>query len=160
MFSNKEYKTYLLNFIISNNLPFSIVDSTSFNSLLRYLKDNLVSISRRVLKEDLDNLYNKKFLEIKSILSKNNSKFILTLDKQNSSNNIDFLAVTIHYYNNNLELENYLIRFKNLNNNKSYIGLILYKFLNKILKNYKIKKNILSITRDNTSSINTLVEYI
>ena len=160
LFSKEDYRRLLLNFIIANNLSFSIVDSNSFNNLLKYLKDDLIVISRRTLKEDLDLLYNNKVKEIKALLKENNSKFSLTLDEQTSSNNLDFLAITIYYYNNSFKLESYLLGFKNLNSYNNYSGDILYNIVNNILKQFNIRNKILAITRDNTSSINSLLDYI
>ena len=160
LFNKEEYRSFLLKFIINNNLPFRIVESNSFNNLLKFLKDDISTISKRSIKEDLDKLYNKEFNKIKKKLASNISFFSLTLDKQSSSNSIDFLGITISFYNNSFNLESFLIAFKNLENYKSYIGIILYNLLDKVLKDLNINKRILSITRDNASSITSLVQEL
>jgi len=81
LFNKEEYRSFLLKFIINNNLPFRIVESNSFNNLLKFLKDDIPTISRRSIKEDLDKLYNKEFNKIKKKLASNISFFSLTLDK-------------------------------------------------------------------------------
>jgi hypothetical protein len=77
-------------------LPFSIVESSSFNNLITYLKDNIPSISRSTIKRELDTLYKLELNKLKSLLNRNNSKFSITIDEWRSSNNIDFLAITLH----------------------------------------------------------------
>ena len=113
--------------------------------------------SRRTIKKDLDLLYNLEFKKVKALLNNNNSLFSITLYEWNSSNNIDFLAVTIHFYNNNFNLKSYLIGFETLEDKESYTGTILYTFINNILKEYNIRNKLLAITRDNTSPINSLI---
>ena len=146
LFNFKEYIRLILNFIINNNLLFSIIDNKSFKELLKYLKDKLPTISRKSIKNRLDILYNFEFKKLKDLLARSNSKFSITLDKQNSSNNIDFLAITLHFYNNKFELKNYLIVFEYLNKDKSYIGNLLFNILNNILKEYTIRQKLLAIT--------------
>jgi len=157
LFDSKEYTRLILNFIINNNLPFSIIESKSLKELLKYLRDVLSTINRRTIKNKLDLLYNFEFNKLKALLAKNNSKFSITLDEWNSSNNIDFLAITLHFYNNKFELRNYLIAFEYLNEDESYIDNLLSDILNNILKEYNIREKLLAITRDNAKSINNLV---
>ncbi len=157
LFDSEEYIRLILNFIINNNLPFSIIDSKSFKELLKYLKDELPTISRKSIKNRLDILYNSEFKKLKDLLARNNSKFSITLDEWNSSNNIDFLAITLHFYNNKFELKNYLIAFEYLNEDESYTGNLLFDILNNILKEYTIRQKLLAITRDNARPMNNLV---
>lgn len=159
-FSKEEYKNYLLSFIINNNLPFSIVDSPSFNNLIKYLKDNIPSISRATIRRELDTFYNVEVNKLKVLLSKNSSRFSITIDEWRSSNNIDFLAITLHFIDNNFILKSYLIGFKDLSNYESYTSTILYPILNTILKEYNIQKTLISITRDNASAINRTIELL
>ena len=81
LFNKDNYKELLLNFIIANNLSFSILNSIYFNNLLKYLKDDLLIISRKSIKNYLDILYNSEFNKIRNKLSKNKAKFSITLDK-------------------------------------------------------------------------------
>jgi hypothetical protein len=80
-FSKEEYKNYLLLFILNNNLPFSIVESTSFNNLIKYLKDDIPTIGRLTMRKELDTFYNLELNKLKSLLNKNTSRFSITLDE-------------------------------------------------------------------------------
>ena len=160
IFNKEEYKELLLRFIINNNLPFSIIESNSFLKLLKYINEDLPTISRGTIKNNLDLLYNKELVKVKKRLSTNNSLFSITLDEWSSNNNIDFLAITLYYYNKDFKLESYLLGFEDLGENTSYTGIILYNFVDKVLKDFNINKKLLSITRDNASSINNLIETL
>lgn len=70
------------------------------------------------------------------------------------------MTITLHFYNNDFELKNYLIAFEYLNEDESYSEEILFSTINRILKEFDIRNKLLAITRDNTSSINSLVEII
>jgi hypothetical protein len=129
-FSKEEYKSYLLSFILNNNLPFSIVESSSFNNLIKYLKDNISSIRKSTIRRELDTFYKLELNKLKSLLNKNNSKFSITLDEWRSSNSIDFLAITLHYLDINFILKSYLIGFEDLTNFESYTSIVLYNILN------------------------------
>jgi len=159
-FSKEEYKNYLLSFILNNNLPFSIVESTSFNNLIKYLKDDIPTIGRLTMRKELDTFYNLELNKLKSLLNKNNSRFSITLDEWRSSNNIDFLAITLYYLNNSFKLQSYLIGFEDLNSFESYTSIVLYNILNTILKEFNIRKKLISITRDNASAINSTIELV
>jgi hypothetical protein len=80
-FSKEEYKNNLLSFILSNNLPFSIVESNSFNNLLKYIKDDLPNIGRTTIRKELDIFYNLEITKLKVLLNKNYSRFSITLDE-------------------------------------------------------------------------------
>ena len=160
LFNKEIYIENLLRFIVNNNLPFSIVNSNSFLALLKYLKDDLPTISRTNIKKQLNTLYNSEINKLKLKLSKNNSKFNLTLDEWKSSSNLDYLAITLHFYNNNFKLENYLIAFKNLNSFTSYTSNNLYIILNRVLKDFSIRDKVLAITKDNASPITSLIELV
>jgi hypothetical protein len=141
-------------------LPFSIVESSSFNNLITYLKDDIPSISRSTIKRELDTLYKLELNKLKSLLNRNNSKFSITIDEWRSSNNIDFLAITLHYIDNNFKFKSYLIGFEDLTSFNSYTSKVLYNILNNILKEFNIRKKLISITRDNASAINNTTNII
>jgi hypothetical protein len=159
-FSKEEYKNNLLSFILNNNLPFSIVESTSFNNLIKYLKDDIPTIGRLTMRKELDTFYNLELNKLKSLLNKSTSRFSITLDEWRSSNNIDFLAITLHYLDNSFKLQSYLIGFEDLTSFESYTSIVLYNILNKILKEFNIRKKLISITRDNASTINSTIDLV
>ena len=169
LFNKEEYKNYPSNFVISNNLPFSIVDSNSFRNLLRYIKDDLPTISRHTIRNELDNLY---ILETRKLEDKNNnnnnnnnsnnnnSKSAITLNEWRSSSNLDFLAITLHFYDSLFNLESYLIGFEDLNHLDNYSTSNIYPIIESTLEEYNIGSKLLGVTRDNASSINSSIDLL
>lgn len=157
LFDKTHYKKLLLNFLLANNLPFALVESETFNQLLTYLKKDL-SISRSSIRSTLDTLYAIEVEDLKLQLAENKGGFSLTIDEWNSSNNHDFFAVTLHYYDNDFKKVNLAIGFEVLNKNRSYTGEVLYQSLFQVLTEYGIEDRIVSITRDNASPITSLIK--
>lgn len=159
-FDKDSYKSFLLSFIVNNNLPFSIIDSPSFLNLLKYIKDDLPTISRITIRTELDNIYIKEYNKVLNIINNNNSKFSITLDEWRSSSNLDFLAITLHFINNNFKLENYLIGFEDLNKLDSYNNNSLLPILENVLKDYKLENKLLGVTKDNAATLNSLINNL
>lgn len=158
-FQISEYRARVLRFITANSLPFIVLDSPTFKDLLKYLKEDLPgSVTRYTIKDDLHTLFWKEMRRLKGVISKNSGRFSLTMDEWNCSNNLDFLAITLHFYNNSFELETYNIGFEYLNESTSYTGEIIFGFLEQILGIYGLSNRVISITRDNAGPINTCLK--
>jgi len=63
---NQQYRLLLLEFIIKNNLSFSIVDQPETKALFTFLSPMTIQISRRTLMKDLKARFNAKEIEIKA----------------------------------------------------------------------------------------------
>ncbi|KAM9929618.1 hypothetical protein OXX59_001070 [Metschnikowia pulcherrima] len=158
-FDPGEHTRLVLMMIIANNLPFSLVDSKTFKAHVLYLRDDAPSISRSTLRRKLTEIYEMKTLNMKEKFAANTSLFALTMDEWRSSNDFDFLGITLHFYNNSCQKENYTIGFEALNKHLSYTGKVLYDCLIKVLRDYGIENRIISITRDNAGPMNTMMDF-
>ncbi|KAM9935759.1 hypothetical protein OXX80_004684 [Metschnikowia pulcherrima] len=159
-FQINEYKQKVLRFIIANGLPFIVLDSPTFGDLVKYLKEDLPeTVNRHTIKNDLYRLFYKEMRWLKRRIAENQSRFALTMDEWNSSNNYDFLAITLHFYNNSFELETYNIGFEYLNEFTSYTGETLFKILGETLEDYGLTNRIISITRDNAGPMNSCMSF-
>lgn len=160
-FAITEFTRLVLNFIITNNLPFSIVNSPSFRQLCYYLHKEYFTIpSRQTIRREFSLYYLDNIAGFKRILNKNSSCFSITLDEWKAGNNIDFLAITLHYINNKFKLVNYLIGFESLRNEDTYTGEVLFKYFDRVLEGLSIRNRLLGITRDNAGPCNKLVKVI
>lgn len=65
--------------------------------------------------------------------------------------------MTLHIHNEDFVLEKFAIGFEVLNKDSSYTGDVLYHHLERVLCEHGIEDRIISITRDNASPINTLI---
>ncbi|KAM9937942.1 hypothetical protein OXX80_002541 [Metschnikowia pulcherrima] len=157
IFDPVKFKSLVLHHVMANNLPLAHVDSPSFKSLLEYAKsckyNKLPSMTRYTIRADLEVLFKDEFERLKEHLAKHKGRFSLTIDEWNSGNNYDFFAVTLHFHNDEFQLENYTIGFEVLNKETSYTGEKLFERLDGVINSYEISDRIISITRDNASPI-------
>lgn len=155
-FNINKFIDLLLDFIIFNNLPFAIVNSESFRTLLSYLKLNIDFPSRQSIRRAFTRKFNENFEEFIKEIRKNNSRFSLTFDEWKAGNNFDFLAITLHFFDRDFNLISRLIGFEALNKNISYSGEVLFNSFNTLLSRINIRNRILGVTRDNASPCGAL----
>lgn len=157
-FDKEEYMRLLLMMIVSNNLAFSLVDTESFRDFILFLREDVPLVDRHALRRMLAKIFGAESNSMKKKFAQNTGSFAITIDEWNSGNNIDFLGITLHFYNNDFKLENYTIGFEMLNENLSYTGEVVYETMMKVLRNYGIEKRIISITRDNAGPMNVMMK--
>lgn len=97
---NQRFRTLLLEFIIKNNLSFSIVDQLETEQLLTFLSPTTTQISRRTLMKDLkaryevgEELLHQKLLDH----VEQGGRISLTTDGWAGNNKMDYSAITGHY---------------------------------------------------------------
>jgi hypothetical protein len=56
--TSTKYRELLLRFLVSSNLPLSLVDQYSFRQLVNYLNPTILAISTRTIRKDLHNQFN------------------------------------------------------------------------------------------------------
>ncbi|KAM9897731.1 hypothetical protein OXX69_010157 [Metschnikowia pulcherrima] len=152
----EEYTRLLLKMLLSNNLPFSLVESDSFKQFVLYLRNEVPVISRVTLRQKLDEVFKVELQFLRQKFAENTGSFALTMVEWNSGKNNNFLGITLHFYNNSFQLENYTIGFESLNRKLAHTReeVNIYQYLMDVLKNLGIDKRIFSITRNNASRMN------
>ncbi|CZT08587.1 uncharacterized protein RCO7_08132 [Rhynchosporium graminicola] len=158
-FSSKKYKSLLIRFIIENNLSFRSISSTSFKELTLYLKKQSPLLYNKILHEYLKSIYKERKEIIQGELDlniKEKGYFSLNLDAWTAINQDSY------YINSSLKLKSYAISIAYLS--EPHSGKYMFQVLSKALEDWKIQDNIISrlitysITRDNASSNDTLIE--
>ncbi|KAF8000104.1 hypothetical protein HF325_005033 [Metschnikowia pulcherrima] len=156
------YKGLMMRYILKENLPFTTADSSELQQLLnhaRLCKDpHLPKMSRYIMKNELSNIYQLEKERLKAELDKMKGRVAITLDEWKSGNSLDFLGVTLHLHDEAFRLQNHVIGFEVLNLKTSYTGEVLYDYLKNVLDDYGIKNRLVSITRDNATPIDILVQ--
>ncbi|KAM9909000.1 hypothetical protein OXX79_000035 [Metschnikowia pulcherrima] len=152
----EEYTRLLLKMLLSNNLPFSLVESDSFKQFVLFLRNEVPDISRVTLRQKLDEVFKVELHFLRQKFAENTGSFALTMVEWNSGKNNNFLGITLHFYNNSFQLESYTIGFESLHRKLALTGeeLNMYGYLMDVLKDLGIDKRIFSITRDNSSTMN------
>lgn len=156
----ERYRILLLEFIIKNNLSFSIVDQPETKALFSFLSPNTKQISRRTLMEDLKQQYHGREQKIHKMLQQHiyeGGRIALTTDGWAGNNKLDYVAVTGHIISKGGKSEALLLNIIKLTN-PIHSGIYLCEKLLEVTDRLGITCAIISITRDNASPNNVMVK--
>jgi hypothetical protein len=155
-----KYQALLLDFVVSNNLVLCIVDSQSYRRLIEYCNISVLLIGKSILIRDLD----KTFLSAQSTLKvklqeyiKLGSRISITTDAWTASNNKEFVAVTGYWINTDWKQRSQLLDIVYLTDSihdREYLAEQLLSITN----NFNITEYIFTITQDNTSPNNSMLD--
>jgi len=147
----KEYTNNIANLIIQNMLPFNIVESKSFRTLLSGINKSYTVPNRKTIKNYIENIWLNERDKKKKELNDNVSKIALTIDLWTSLNNISFLGISYHYIDNNWSLRYGVLDILELNypHTAENINLCLMKCINE----YKIDNKIIAVVSDNAANM-------
>src|SRR6185437_2906542 len=86
--------------IVSDTLPFSIILSRSFATMLQYLNANVDLPSCETIKSIIQSAFVVMQKDVKTLLKQAPSKISVTLDIWTSRANVPFLCITAHWIDN------------------------------------------------------------
>jgi hypothetical protein len=154
------YRTLLLEFIIKNNLSFSLVDQPETRALFTFLSPNTKQISRKVLMADLRKRYergeNVQYKDLQDHVE-SGGRISLTTDGWAGNNKLDYIAVTGHYITKLGEHKALLLDIIELED-AVHSGAYLATKLLAVTDRLNITCAILAITRDNASPNDTMLD--
>ena len=160
--TSNELKRLLIDFIVDNNLSFRVATSSSLTSIFKRINLNTPSITARQFTQEIDNYYIEQFNHFKRLLelyvTQNNGSFTLCTDSWTTKSQHALLGATIHYIDANQTLQSYALRLMDLK--KRHTGEYMASLLYKTLEDFNISKSILTITRDNASNNDTMIDDI
>lgn len=112
----------MLNFVIDNNLPFSVIQSPSFKTMIQSIVGQTVSIPTTqtfmdYMKDQFDAVKNK----LSHILNKQRH-LCVTADVW-SSRAQAYLGMTVHFINENFKRESFLLSFRRMKCKQTYSAL-------------------------------------
>ena len=143
----KTFHKTLVDFFVTINTNFNIVELKKFKNLLLICQLNL-NISKWIV---LTKLIKSCAKEIESLiycsLSKN-WKIFLTIDVWSSLNQLLFLSVIAYFVNDNWKFQEMTIVFKIISDEHS--DQIFKEYLYKIVKKYDLQKKLLRVIINNT----------
>ena len=122
----------------------------NLHSLKVYVK------SRMTLMRRLEELYNLKKDEMKSLFESVNSKISITCDLWTSANQLSFFAITGHWFDENYKYHELLIAFKLVDGDHD--GLNLSSEIMSVFEDMGIVGKIMCITSDNASNNTKMIE--
>jgi len=139
-FKKEEFNEKLIEWIVDEMHPYTIAEEKGFNNIIKYLNPSANSITGDTAKTKIDRTFETKKKEMIIELEKLTSKPSFTLDCWTSMNMIAYLGVTIHYINEDFEIQNYLLDFVHLNDKHS--GAILAEEFVDVLKSFGLKNKV------------------
>ncbi|KAF5320031.1 hypothetical protein D9758_017720 [Tetrapyrgos nigripes] len=155
------FEELLVKWLVASNQPFSEVEQVEFIELLQYVHHSggkLHIPKQDVIRRRIIKLGESIIEEICDIFSKITGKIALSIDAWTSSNQHAFLAIVAHYINENGQLEELLIDFRELSGEHS--GENMADAVLKTLELYGLVGKIIAIVMDNASNNDTMMKSL
>ena len=148
----KKIDRLVVNMVVQDLQPFSIVEDTGFRELMLELEPGYKLINRKYLTQHyLPDLYAKTKVTAKDLIQRETQFVSLTTDGWTSSANESYIAITAHYVNNCWELKSILLECCHLELNHTAENLC--HVLLKCIKDWNIEKKVYAVSTDNAANI-------
>ena len=157
---DQKYRSLLLEFITKNNLSFALVDQPETKALFTFLSPTTKQISRRTLMKELKARYQTGEVQLKAKLQDHidtGGRISLTTDGWAGNNKLDYIAVTGHWQTKSGEHNSVLMDIIELTN-PVHDGRYLCEKLLEVTNRLGITCAVMSVTRDNASPNDTMLE--
>ncbi|KAK4568458.1 hypothetical protein RGQ29_004027 [Quercus rubra] len=152
------YREKIVMAIIRHNYSFSFTEHEVNRELHIFLNPDVKPICRNTTKSDVLKIYKREIENLKRALELVPGKIYLTSDLWKSSTIDEYMVLTAHYIDANWELQMRVLCFSHTPPRRS--GKILGERLFNILKEWDIEKKVFTITLDNASYNDTLVNSL
>uniref|UniRef100_A0A2N9IRW0 BED-type domain-containing protein n=1 Tax=Fagus sylvatica TaxID=28930 RepID=A0A2N9IRW0_FAGSY len=152
------YREMLALAIIRHNYPFSYAEHENNRLIHVYLNPEVKPVSRNTAKQDVIKIYKREKESLKFALKSISGRFCLTSDLWSSSTTDHYMVVTAHFVDENWVLQKKVLSFSLVPPPRG--GAILADRLLAVLQEWGIDRKIFSITLDNASYNETLVNSL
>jgi len=153
---SKAIDAQITKFIVKHFHPFSHVEETEFQNLIKMLAPNYVIPSRKTISNNvLLQMYENTLENVKKDLC-DVTALELTTDGWTSINNQHFIALTVHFINSETKLCSRLLGC--INYNERSTSQELATFLMNTVKNWNIENKISAVVTDNAANIKAAVK--
>jgi hypothetical protein len=153
---NDACRKAIARFVILSKLPFSVVESDSFNRLCKHLQPLWIIPSKSTVARDCFRIYRDEKLKLKAYFKSDCSR--LAPEVWTSRQNFSYISVTAHFIDNELKYQKRLLSFSLVPNLTSEtIG----RNVEESLRGWGLR-NVSAVTIDNASSndVATMVKDI
>lgn len=143
--------------VTQNALPFTLVESPSFRSLLKYIEPNYRPMCAKTVKGKIE----EQGIVLKGQIKKELHKCVsvsLTTDCWTSINNDSFIAVTCSFINEKWKILSPVLKTRYLS--ERHFAEYLKDELNTVIEDWEIKNRIFAIVHDNASNIKNVATFI
>jgi len=150
--TSEELRKRLVECVVCNDLPFSLVENPRFRSLL---PPGTTAPSADTVKRDIMKLYEEGVSRIADRLCSADSKISVTLDCWTSPCTDAFMGITAHSIDDHWTLQSSLLNFVPLPD--SHTGQDLCETFANTCERFGVLAKLLGITTDNASNINNFL---
>jgi hypothetical protein len=152
--TSPEYKSItnkLIDWLATDLLPFTIVESPYFNKFITLLNGHYKPPSRQTIKKLIIRKFNIKRNNLKCDIEKIPGKVSFTTDIWSSMTNQSYLGITLHYIDNNWNLKNLTLDVIHLEDH--HTGNVIADKVFNLLDEFNLTTKVLSFTTDNASNM-------
>lgn len=145
--------------IILHEYPLLMVEHIGFKEFCASMQPLFNLVSRNTIKADIMKIYADEKENAKKLLSKNQSRIAFTSDMWTSSNqNKGYMTVTAHFIDDSWTLQSRLVRFIYVP--APHTSKALADTLYECLLDWNLDRNVSTLTLDNCSTNDALIERI
>ncbi|EXX56929.1 hypothetical protein RirG_211800 [Rhizophagus irregularis DAOM 197198w] len=143
---------YLIKWIITDQQAFFLVENSDFQLFVNSLNPRFQLPTRQLISESIIKLYNHKREMLYNFFEKTQHKFSITTDAWTSCTNLGYLAITLHWINENWTMTRVLLDMVPLH--ERHTGSYITEKVLETITYYNIGARILSVTTDNAANMN------
>lgn len=147
----------LVDLIVLDLQPLSIVEDTGFRALINYLDPKYNIPSRKTVKKLIENAYNEKKCRIQEELAEA-SDVSVTTDTWSSMNKDHFLSTTCHFTTKNFELKTYVLQTDQLKG--SHTSDVLSDALRYTFSEWNVEGKVRAVVTDNAANMLAAVRIL
>ena len=145
----KEHSDYLVQWIICDLQPFTVVDDPYFRAMIKFFCPRYSIPERHQVKDLMIEAFTFRRVKIINSLYQIPGQCSLTADMWTSMNQETFLGLTIHYIDSDWHLCNFLLDI--IPFSISHSGINIAQTITHVLEEFRISNKVLALTTDNES---------
>ncbi|KAI3745856.1 hypothetical protein L6452_08267 [Arctium lappa] len=157
-FDPNVFRELLASAVVKHELPFQFVEYDGIRKCFNYLHPEVKVVSRNTVKNDIMKMYRMEKLKIRDTLSCIPGRICLTSDCWTSITIDGYMSLTAHFIDSSWNLQKVILNFSFLA--PPHTGLALSDHIFSLLKDWGIQKKVFSVTLDNASSNDAMVDFL
>jgi hypothetical protein len=143
----------IIEWIVLDLQPFSVVESESFIKLINKLDPHYRLPSRHTIKRSIIEEFKERRKMIANFLQNSTFKFSLTCDIWSSIKMESFMAITVHYIDTKWKLCHFVLDIFSFTG--SHTGITISEEISKLIFDVHLEDKLISITTDNGANMVT-----
>ncbi|XP_038679468.1 zinc finger BED domain-containing protein RICESLEEPER 2-like [Tripterygium wilfordii] len=155
-FSKERSTLACVEMVIIDELPFRFVEGIGFKRFMKEVQPRFDPPSRSTVARKVWSVYLDRKATFKSIISSNNQRVSLTTDTWTSIQNVNYMALTAHFIDDDWKLHKRILNFCQITNHK---GDAIGRLIERCLSDWGIER-VFTITVDNASANDGAIRYV